>query len=53
MFSRTDTLAAFDPELAQAIPAAIALHLCFLVCAVVAGMVALLLTRLKPAPATR
>jgi Lysylphosphatidylglycerol synthase TM region len=39
--------------LAQAIPAAIALHLCFLVCAVVAGVVALLLTRLKPAPATR
>lgn len=40
-------------QLAQAIPAAIALHLCFLVCAVVAGVVALLLTRLKPAPATR
>lgn len=42
-----------SPQLAQAIPAAIALHLCFLVCAVVAGVVALLLTRLKPAPATR
>lgn len=42
-----------SPLLAQAIPAAIALHLCFLVCAVVAGVVALLLTRLKPAPATR
>lgn len=40
-------------QLAQAVPAAIALHLCFLVCAVVAGVVALLLTRLKPAPATR
>lgn len=40
-------------QLAQAIPAAIALHLCFLVCAVVAGVVALLLTRIKPAPATR
>lgn len=39
--------------LTQAIPAAIALHLCFLVCAVVAGVVALLLTRLQPAPATR
>jgi len=42
-----------SPELAQAIPAAIALHLCFLMCAVVAGVVALLLTRLKPARATR
>lgn len=42
-----------SPQLAQAIPAAIALHLCFLVCAVVAGVVALLLTRLKPEPATR
>lgn len=46
-------LGATSPQLAQAIPAAIALHLCFLLCAVVAGMVALLLTRLKPAPATR
>lgn len=42
-----------SPQLAQAIPAAIALHLCFLVCAVIAGVVALLLTRLKPTPATR
>jgi hypothetical protein len=39
--------------LSQAIPAAIALHLCFLVCAVIAGLVALMLTRLKPARATR
>ena len=39
--------------LAQAIPAAIALHLCFLMCAVIAGLVALMLTRLKPARATR
>ncbi len=46
-------LGAASAQLAQAIPAAIALHLCFLVCAVVAGVVALLLTRLKPAPATR
>ena len=46
-------LAAKSPQLVQAIPAAIALHLCFLVCAVVAGAVALLLTRLKPAAATR
>lgn len=46
-------LGASSPQLAQAIPAAIALHLCFLVCAVVAGVVAFLLTRLKPAPATR
>jgi len=46
-------LGASSAQLAQAIPAAIALHLCFLVCAVFAGVVALLLTRLKPAPATR
>jgi Lysylphosphatidylglycerol synthase TM region len=46
-------LGAASPALTQAIPAAIALHLCFLACAVVAGVVALLLTRLKPAPATR
>jgi len=46
-------LGATSSQLVQAIPAAIALHICFLVCAVVAGVVALLLTRLKPAPATR
>lgn len=39
--------------LRQAIPAAIALHLCFLICAVIAGLVALMLTRLKPAQAAR
>lgn len=35
-------------DLAESIPAAIALHLCFLVCAVAAGVAAALLIRLKP-----
>ena len=42
-----------SPTLTQAIPAAIALHLCFLVCAVIAGLIALILSQLKPAPAVR
>ncbi len=53
MATNLGTASPQSSHLGQAIPAAIALHLCFLVCAVVAGVVALLLTRLKPAPATR
>lgn len=37
-------------ELKQAIAAALALHVCFLLCAVLAGLLALMLSRLQPRP---